>query len=416
MPRTFPDDISDEDTSLSDRVLSVSQFTAQLKGVVESRFSSVWVAGEISNFSRPQSGHCYFTLKDDGAQLRAVIWRTAASRLKFDLKDGLEVVCRGSLDVYMPRGSYQMVVSEIEPRGIGALELALRKLREKFAAEGLFDPDRKRPLPSFPRRIGFVTSPTGAAVHDFLQVLKRRWRGVDVFIIPARVQGTGAAEEIAAGIRLANRMRPSLDVLVVGRGGGSLEDLWAFNEEPVVRAISESRVPTVSAVGHEIDVTLADLVADVRALTPTEAAERVVPSSADVSEMLRHFNDRLRRSLTLRTANIRQRLDALASRPALARPLDMVHNQSRAVDEFATRLHSVIKLQVRDQQQRLVAISGQLDALSPLAVLGRGYSLTQEAKTGKLITAAKQVKVGQEIFTRLSVGKVTSQVVQIEDR
>jgi exodeoxyribonuclease VII large subunit len=418
MPKTLPDDISDEETSLTERVLSVSQFTAQLKGVVESRFSSVWVAGEISNFSRPQSGHCYFTLKDDGAQLRAVIWRTAASRLKFDLKDGLEVVCRGSLDVYLPRGSYQMVVSEIEPRGIGALELALRKLREKFAAEGLFDPDRKRPLPTFPRRIGFVTSPTGAAVHDFLQVLKRRWRGVEVFIIPARVQGTGAAEEIAAGIRLANRMRPSLDVLVVGRGGGSLEDLWAFNEEPVVRAIADSRVPTVSAVGHEIDVTLADLVADLRALTPTEAAERVVPSSADVSEMLRHFNDRLRRSLTLRTANIRQRLDALASRPALARPLDMVHNQSRAVDEFATRLHSMIKLNVRDRQQRLVAISGQLDALSPLAVLGRGYSLTQEAKSGKLVTTAKQVKVGQEIRTRLSSGSLVSTVsnIEFEDR
>ncbi|MDZ4657014.1 MAG: exodeoxyribonuclease VII large subunit [Bythopirellula sp.] len=411
MPKTLV-----TDSALGERVLSVSQFTAQLKGVVESHFSSVWVAGEISNFSRPQSGHCYFTLKDDGAQLRAVIWRNASTRLKFDLHDGLEVVCRGSLDVYPPRGSYQMVVTEIEPRGIGALELALRKLREKFAAEGLFDADRKRLLPAFPRRIGFVTSPTGAAIHDFLQVIKRRWSGVEVYVFPARVQGTGAAEEIAAGIKLANRIKPALDVLVVGRGGGSLEDLWAFNEEPVVRAIAESRVPIVSAVGHEIDVTLADLVADVRALTPTEAAERVVPSSADVSEMLRHFNDRLRRSLTLRTANIRQRLDALASRPALARPLDMVHNQSRAVDEFATRLHSVIKLNVRDQQQRLAAISGQLDALSPLAVLGRGYSLTQEAKTGKLVTAANQLKVGQEIRTRLSAGEVVSVVSEIENR
>jgi exodeoxyribonuclease VII large subunit len=411
MPKTM-----DDQASLAERVLSVSQFTAQLKSVVESNFSSVWVAGEISNFSRPQSGHCYFTLKDDGAQLRAVIWRTAASRLKFDLQDGLEVVCRGSLDVYPPRGSYQMVVSEIEPRGIGALELALRKLREKFAAEGLFDPDRKRPLPTFPRRIGFVTSPTGAAVHDFLQVLKRRWRGVEVFIIPARVQGTGAAEEIAAGIRLANRMRPALDVLVVGRGGGSLEDLWSFNEEPVVRAIAASKIPTVSAVGHEIDVTLADLVADVRALTPTEAAERVVPSSADVSEMVRLLSDRLQRTLGIQLASLRQRLDAIFSRPALARPLEFIHNQSRLVDELGVRLHSAMRLSVRDQEQRLVVLSGKLDSLSPLAVLGRGYSLTQDAKSGKLVTSVKQLKTGSEIRTRLAEGSVVSVVSKIEDR
>jgi exodeoxyribonuclease VII large subunit len=409
MPKTM-----DDQASLSERVLSVSQFTAQLKSVVENNFSSVWVAGEVSNFSRPQSGHCYFTLKDDGAQLRAVIWRTAASRLKFDLQDGLEVVCRGSLDVYPPRGSYQMVVSEIEPRGIGALELALRKLREKFAAEGLFDATRKRLLPIFPKRIGFVTSPTGAAVHDFLQVLTRRWRGVEVFIIPARVQGTGAAEEIAAGIRLANRMRPALDVLVVGRGGGSLEDLWSFNEESVVRAIAASRIPTVSAVGHEIDVTLADLVADVRALTPTEAAERVVPSSADVSEMVRLLNDRLQRTLGIQLANLRQRLDAIFSRPALARPLEFVHNQSRLVDELGVRLHSAMRLGIRDQEQRLVALSGKLDSLSPLAVLGRGYSLTQDLKGGKLITSVKQLKPGNEIRTRLAEGSVVSVVERIE--
>jgi exodeoxyribonuclease VII large subunit len=404
----------ENEPSLSERVLSVAQLTAQLKDVVESSFSSVWVAGEISNFSRPQSGHCYFTLKDDAAQLRTVIWRTAASRLKFDLHDGLEVVCRGSLDVYAPRGSYQMVVSEIEPRGIGALELALRKLREKFAAEGLFAADRKRPLPSFPRRIGFVTSPTGAAIHDFLQVLKRRWSGIEVYVFPTKVQGTGAAEEIAAGIKLANRMRPALDVLVVGRGGGSLEDLWAFNEEPVVRAIAGSRIPTVSAVGHEIDVTLADLVADVRALTPTEAAERVVPSSSDVSALVNSIRDRIHRSLQLKFASYRQRLDALGSRPALARPLDTIHNQSRVIDELGTRLHGAMKLGLRDNQQRLAAVSGKLDSLSPLSVLGRGYSLTQDAKSGRLITAAKQLKPGQEICTRLGEGAVISTITGVE--
>jgi exodeoxyribonuclease VII large subunit len=228
------------------------------------------------------------------------------------------------------------------------------------------------------------------------------------------VQGTGAAEEIAAGIQLANKMQPALDVLVVGRGGGSLEDLWCFNEEPVVRAIAASRVPTVSAVGHEIDVTLADLVADVRALTPTEAAERVVPSSSDVSALVQLYSDRMRRSLFLQVANYRQRLDALASRPALARPMDAIHNQSRVVDELGSRLHNTIRVNLREQQQKLVAVSGKLDSLSPLAVLGRGYSLTQHADSGKLLTTTKHLKSGQLIRTRLAEGSVVSTVKEIE--
>src|SRR6476646_5190738 len=206
------------------QMLTVAQLTAQIKDTLEGGFPNVWVSGEISNYSRPQSGHSYFTLKDDQAQIRAVMWRSAAGRLKFDLADGLDVVCHGQLDVYAPRGSYQCVVDELQPKGVGALELALRKLREKLAAEGLFDAAKKRKLPTFPRRVAFVTSPTGAAIHDFLQVLRRRWRGVDVLVIPARVQGDGAAQEIVAGIRLANRLNPRPDVLVIGRGGGSLED------------------------------------------------------------------------------------------------------------------------------------------------------------------------------------------------
>ncbi len=245
-------------------VLSVSQLTAEIKDLLESAYPEVWVSGEISNFSRPQSGHCYFTLKDDEAQIRAVMWRMTAARVRFDLEDGLEVVCRGALDVYAPRGSYQLVVQQIEPKGLGALEQALRKLRARLAAEGLFDPGRKRPLPRFPRRIAVVTSPTGAAVRDFLEVLRRRWRGADVLVVPVRVQGEGSAAEIAAAIQMVNRLATPVDVLVVARGGGSLEDLWSFNEEIVVRAIHASQVPVVSGVGHEIDVTLADLVADVR--------------------------------------------------------------------------------------------------------------------------------------------------------
>ena len=406
MPASFPA----ASLPTEEQVLSVSQLTSQLKGVVEQRFASVWVAGEISNFSRPQSGHCYFTLKDDVAQLRAVIWRGTAARLRFDMQDGLEVICRGHLDVYPPRGSYQLVVEEIQPQGIGALELALRKLREKLDQEGLFKAGRKRPLPKFPRRIGVVTSPTGAAIRDFLEVLRRRWSGVDVLIFPVRVQGDGAGKEIVDGIRIANRVMPSLDVLVVGRGGGSLEDLWAFNEEVVVRAIAASRVPTVSAVGHEIDVTLADLTADARALTPSEAAELVVPSSRDVSEAIGSLRARMQIALKSRSITMRQRLESISSRPAFARPLDGINQRSRIVDELTSRLHTVASVVLRDQQGRLAAVSGKLDTLSPLSVLRRGYSLTQDEKSGRLITAARQVRKGQRIVTRLSEDAIVSTV------
>ncbi len=286
------------------RPLSVWELTSQIKDLLEAAFPTVWVAGEVSNFARPQSGHCYLTLKDDRAQLRAVMWRGVAIRIRFDLHDGLEVICRGHLDLYAARGSYQLVIEDVVPKGMGALELALRQLREKLAREGLFDRERKRPLPAFVRRIAVVTSPTGAAIRDFLQVLGRRWRGADVLVVPVRVQGEGAAAEIAAAIETVNRLPPEKgdilhlcaekqnvpffrpDCLVVTRGGGSMEDLWAFNEEAVVRAIAASRIPVISAVGHEIDVTLSDLAADVRALTPSEAAELVAPGGRRVGRRL----------------------------------------------------------------------------------------------------------------------------------
>ena len=311
----------------------------------------MWVVGEISNYSRPQSGHSYFTLKDDQAQIRAVMWRSAAARLKFDLADGLDVVCHGHIDVYAPRGSYQLVVDELQPKGVGALELALRKLREKLAAEGLFDPARKRKLPAFPRRVAFVTSPTGAAIHDFLQVLRRRWRGVDVLVIPARVQGEGAAQEIVAGIRLANRVSPRPDVLIVGRGGGSLEDLWSFNEEPVVRAIAASKIPTVSAVGHEIDVTLADLVADVRALTPSEAAERIVPAAEEIGARVRAYQQRLRHAAHRRVMWLRARFDGVAAQRPFRRPFDLIHDRSRRLDELTMHGNSAVHRMLRESRR-----------------------------------------------------------------
>jgi exodeoxyribonuclease VII large subunit len=396
-----------------ERVLTVSQLSALLKGVVEESFPSVWVAGEISNYSQPQSGHCYFTLKDDGAQLRAVLWRNTAMRLKLQLHDGLDVVCRGRLDLYPPRGSYQLVVDELQPKGMGALELALRQRREKLAKEGLFDPARKRPLPSFPRRIGVVTSPTGAAIRDFLQVLKRRWRGVEVMVFPARVQGDCAADEVVAGIQAANRVAPAIDVLVITRGGGSLEDLWCFNEEAVVRAIAASRVPTISAIGHEIDVTLADLAADVRALTPSEAAERVVPSSEEVFDLVLGLNLRLGTAMSTRVLQLRHRVDALASRPALMRPLEGVHLRGRRLDELSLRLHGAARALVRERQAAMATLAGKLETLSPLGVLGRGYSLTYTADDKRLVTSAGKLRPGERIVTRFQQGTAVSVVESV---
>jgi exodeoxyribonuclease VII large subunit len=395
------------------QTLTVSQLTARIKDLLEGAFPLVWVAGEVSNFSRPQSGHCYFTLKDDQSQIRAVMWRGTATKVKFDFADGLEVICRGHLDVYGPRGSYQLVVDELQPKGVGALELALRKLREKLATEGLFEPARKRPLPVFPRRLAFVTSPTGAAVRDFLEVLRRRWRGVDVLIIPARVQGDGAAAEIVAGIRAANRLVPRPDVLVVGRGGGSLEDLWAFNEEPVVRAIAASKIPTVSAVGHEIDVTLSDLVADVRALTPSEAAERVVPAEDEMRKRLSGYSDRIWTSALRRITFARSRLETIAAHRPFRRPFDAIHDRSRRIDELALRGTTGLRFLLHERQRKFARLAGQLQSLSPLAVLERGYTITREAGSGQVLRDSGRLKVGQTIVTRFARGEATSKVESV---
>lgn len=394
--------------------LSVWELTEQLKDAVETTFPAVWVSGEISNFSRPASGHCYLTLKDDKAQLRAVIWRSASARLRFELEDGLEVLCQGAIEVYAARGTYQLVIQQIVPKGIGALELALRRLRERLAAEGLFDSARKRPLPRFPRRIALVTSPTGAAIRDFLEVLRRRWRGVDVLVTPVRVQGEGAAAEIAAGIAAVNQLRIPIDVLVVARGGGSLEDLWAFNEESVVRAIHASRIPVVSAIGHEIDVTLADLVADVRALTPSEAAERVVPDEIEVRQALGQIAGRMTHGLRRRATAARNRLEMLAACRVLRKPIELVHDRARRIDELQLAAERAICRQVERAGQRTANLAARLESLSPLAVLGRGYSVTQREVDGALVRDAARLKLGDVITTRFASGRATSRVEHVQ--
>jgi exodeoxyribonuclease VII large subunit len=396
------------------RPLSVWELTSQIKDLLEAAFPEVWVAGEVSNFARPQSGHCYLTLKDDRAQLRAVMWRGVAARVRFDLHDGLDVICRGRLDVYAQRGSYQLVLEDIVPRGVGALELALRQLREKLAREGLFDSARKRPLPPLVRRIAVVTSPTGAAIHDFLQVLGRRWRGADVLVAPVRVQGEGAAAEIAAAIETINRLPLPIDCLVVTRGGGSMEDLWAFNEEPVVRAIVASRIPVISAVGHEIDVTLSDLAADVRALTPSEAAELVAPAAEELVAQLRQVERRLARALRFRAERARARWDAVARHTAFRRPHERLFELARRLDELDARALRAVRGIARGARHQTDTTAGRLESLSPLAVLGRGYSLTQRTADGRAIRAAAELSPGEQIATRFARGQTISRVEQVE--
>ena len=395
------------------RILSVSQLTALIQGALESAFQSLWVSGEVSEISRPGSGHIYFTLKDEGAQIRGVLWRSSAVRMRFRLEEGQQVVCLGDLDVYPPRGSYQLVVRQVEPQGLGALQLAFEQLKRRLTAEGLFDPARKRPLPAFPRRVGFVTSPTGAAIHDFVQVARRRCCGVKLLVIPARVQGEGSVADIVRGIQLANRLSPPLDVLVVGRGGGSLEDLWSFNEEAVVRAIAASRVPVVSAVGHEIDVTLADHAADVRALTPSEAAERVIPSADELTQRLAALQRRLIALLRSRAASARRHVEQLARSRILRNPQSLIFDLTHRLDDLDQQALRAIHRRLTTARDRVSSTAARLESLSPLAVLARGYSVTTDA-AGKILKSSAAARAGDTIQTRLASGSLVSRVETME--
>jgi len=382
-----------DDDPLGVPLETVSELTGRIKSTLERGFSEVALRAEVSNVARPRSGHIYLVLKDDGAQVRAVLWKSDAQRLVFDLVDGLAVTVWGKLSVYAPRGEYQVTIRKIEPEGIGALELAFRQTVARLAAEGLFDPERKRPLPRFPRRIVVVTSPTGAAVRDLLQVITRRWRGSDILIAPSRVQGAGAAEEVVEAIALANRVADA-DLIILARGGGSLEDLWAFNEEIVARAIVDSGLPVVTAIGHEVDLTIADLAADRRALTPSEAGEICVPDALEIRRVLDHLAERIALSARMRLTQTRNRLEVA----------------SKGLDR-------AIRRDVDRRRNRLGQLAAALEALSPLAVLARGYSLTFKGKTdgdsegtGTLVRSADDVQVGDLIQTRLASGQILSRV------
>lgn len=446
------------------RVLSVGELTEQIKDSLESEFFALHVQGEVSNYKRHYSGHWYFTLKDADAQLRGVFFRQWNRLMRFEPENGLEVRVRGRLSVYEPRGEYQIIVETMEPVGVGALQLAFEQQVKKLAAEGLFDETRKRPLPMLPRRVGIVTSPVGAAIRDMLQILERRNRGVDVLITPVRVQGMGAAREIADAIRLLNQYskksddKPDdkIDVIIVGRGGGSMEDLWAFNEEQVARAIYESEIPIVSAVGHETDFTIADFVADYRAPTPSAAAEIVTREAAELSARVEGLSLSLNRGIAYyilrRRSELRdliesrgfvQTANSISSLSSKCRQLEIrtanalkenLNKARRRLNEAERRLATAdlraplaIKAarlenlqrqasraieRIRDSQQsRLAVAAGKLDMLSPLSVLSRGYVLVKD-ESGHLVSRAAGLKHDQEIQLLFEDGQVGCRVTE----
>ncbi len=392
-------------------ILSISQVTARIRDALQQSIGALWLVGEISDLARPQSGHVYLTLKDEQSQIRAVMWRSAAERVNFPLQDGMEVLCYGSLDVYGPRGSYQFMIRMMEPRGEGTAQRNLRLLKQKLEAEGLFDPQRKKPLPRFPRRLAVVTSPSGAAITDFLQVAQRRWRGTEILIIPTSVQGAQASQEIIEAMRLAHRLRPLPDAMVLTRGGGSMEDLQSFNDEQLVRSASRAaRIPVVSAVGHEIDVTLADLVADVRALTPSEAAERTLPSRDDLASWLNQVSKRLGGLVRGKVSAARQQLTALAQRRSFRYPFDRTREFARRLDELQLRATRASALRMDAAHTRSRTLAAQLEALSPLSVLARGYSVTTRHDNAVVVRDAAQIQVGDTIVSQLQHGRLVSRV------
>jgi exodeoxyribonuclease VII large subunit len=438
------------------RILTVTQLTSLIREVIEENFEHVWVEGEVSNLAVPASGHLYFTLKDAGAQIRCVLFKASSRVLKFKVQNGMALVLRGRVSVYDQRGDYQFIAEYLEPKGIGALQLAFVQLKEKLAREGLFDESRKKTLPGLPRRIGVVTSATGAAIHDILTVLRRRHAGVEVLIRPVTVQGEGAAAEIAAAIRDFNRYR-QVDVLIVGRGGGSMEDLWAFNEEQVARAIHASRIPVISAVGHEVDYTISDFVADLRAPTPSAAAELVVKSRQELDAQLSNLSHRLSLSMeriiegsrdraegmlaslkdpALWIGHLMQRVDELSDRADRAlrgkfslsreRFIGLSHrlhirNPALEVERFRERLllasdrmASAMRHLIEGAREKNAVHAARLSVLSPLATLERGYSITRSSRDGVIVRSSDQLQSGDHVDVTFRHGRASCVVETLE--
>jgi exodeoxyribonuclease VII large subunit len=437
------------------KIISVGDLTRRIKKSIEDAIRYVWVAGEISNYRGPgPSGHLYFTLKDAESQIPCAMWKGMANRLRFEPENGTEVIAFGKVDVYLPYGKYQLIVEDMEPRGVGSLQLKFEQLKEKLQKEGLFEQARKRPIPFLPRKLAIVTSPTGAAVADMVRTIRTRCPALHVVIYPVKVQGEGAAQEIAAAIGHLNLSMPEIDVMIVGRGGGSIEDLWAFNEEAVARAIHASRIPVISAVGHETDTTIADFVADLRALTPTDGAVKAVPMLDDLELSLADLDAKLRRALRSRAELARSQLDGIRDGRTLGRVKELPDQLKQRLDDYEERLRAgvaqapyylkeqlnrfreslsaglpqltqnarhrvehlttVLRADARRRletaQARMRQAAASLEALSPVAILGRGYSITRLESTQEILKAAAQAKPGDRIVSRLGSGQLISRV------
>jgi len=415
------------------KVLTVSELNGGIRDLLEGTFPDVWVEGEVSDPRTYPSGHTYLTLKDADSQISAVLFRGAAQGLRFKLEQGLVVLARGRVSAYLKRGQYQLILTELEPRTMGALQLAFEQLKARLQAEGLFDPARKRPIPVLPQRIGIVTSLEGAAIRDMLAILRRRFENLEIVIHPVRVQGEEAKSEIAEAIETLNAGFPELEVLLVGRGGGSLEDLWAFNEEIVARAIAASRIPVISCVGHETDVTIADFTADLRAPTPSAAAELVVKNKEEVVRHLDSLGVRLSRSVAHRVANLETHLAHLVEgrlAPVLKRrverleerfrhavasvpfrfPLRLAQDRGQELDELARRLVASAGIVLERSRAEVARRVEKLHALSPLAVLARGYSIAFLLPARKVLKDASQVREGDRFELKLSRGSLEAQV------
>ncbi|MEG1632710.1 MAG: exodeoxyribonuclease VII large subunit, partial [Oscillospiraceae bacterium] len=391
-------------------VLSVSELNTQIKQLLDAdpRLSGVSVRGELSNYKMYPSGHHYFTLKDADSSLRCVMFKSAASRLRFRPESGMGVTAFGRVAVYTRDGAYQLYCEDLTPEGAGDLQVAFEQLREKLEREGLFAPEHKKPLPKFPERIAVITSSAGAAVHDVIRVLGRRWPGAKVLLLPVRVQGAEAPPEIAGALRYANRHKLA-DLIIAGRGGGSMEDLWAFNDERVARAIYDSEIPVISAVGHEPDVTIADYVADKRAATPSNAAELAVQDAADVTDSLRSSDIRLSQAMRKRLTQYGATLADISSRRVMKSPTGFIDQRRLELDGTRARLSSVIEARVADKKREHIRLASKLDALSPLKVLGRGYSIAID-ENGAAVKTAASVSVGDRLSLRLSEGALACRV------
>jgi exodeoxyribonuclease VII large subunit len=421
MPQPYQDLFGNQASPGKGRqVYTVSEITRDIKMLLENTFSEVWVEGEVSNLRPSSSGHVYFSLKDKEAVLSGVVFARVSADIKFKLEDGLRIVCFGKIDVYPPRGNYQLIIEKVEPKGVGALQLALEQLKKKLEKDGLFSPAHKKLLPYLPSRIGVVTSLSGAAIKDILKVLDRRFSDIRVVINPAQVQGEGAKEEIAQAIKDFNifndRVAPKerIEVLIVGRGGGSIEDLWAFNEEIVARAIYDSKIPVISAVGHERDVTIADLVADMRAATPSVAAELVVPEKETLRQELLDLNQGLITAARHILDLLRQELDSGVKKLTLLNPVALLNQHQIKIADLARQIQVRIGHYFRLRETEFRGAVEKLSSLSPLNILGRGYSITFGALDGAVIKEAGALEPGDKIRTRLHKGQIISKVEEVK--